>query len=67
MFLFYFTAEILVKGPQDLLISAAVKCFSMIGKYTEIPNVQLEIKIQKADEEDDEDEAMSEFSKLKIL
>ncbi|XP_065370202.1 proteasome-associated protein ECM29 homolog [Calliphora vicina] len=54
-------AEILVKGPQDLLISAAVKCISMIGKYTEIPNVQLEITIQKTEDADD-DEEMTEYT-----
>lgn len=35
----------------------------MIGKYTEIPNVELEITFQKS-EEDDEDEEMTEFSKF---
>lgn len=58
-----FAGEILVKGPQDLLISAAVKCISMIGKYTQIPNVELEITFQKSDDDDD-DEEMTEFSKL---
>lgn len=51
----------MVKGPQDLLISAAVKCISMIGKYTEIPNVQLEITFEKADNDDDDE--MTEYSK----
>ncbi|XP_075170057.1 proteasome-associated protein ECM29 homolog [Haematobia irritans] len=57
-------AEILVKGPQDLLISAAAKCFSMISKWNEIPNVQLEITFQTQgnDNDDDDDEAMTEYT-----
>uniref|UniRef100_A0A1I8PQ69 Proteasome-associated protein ECM29 homolog n=1 Tax=Stomoxys calcitrans TaxID=35570 RepID=A0A1I8PQ69_STOCA len=57
-------AEILVKGPQHLLISAAVKCFSMISKWTEIPNVELAITFQTSDNDnnDDDDEEMTEYT-----
>uniref|UniRef100_A0A1I8MU05 Proteasome-associated protein ECM29 homolog n=1 Tax=Musca domestica TaxID=7370 RepID=A0A1I8MU05_MUSDO len=56
-------AEFLVKGPQDLLISAAAKCFSMISKWTAIPNVQLSITFQKPDNDnDDDDEEMTEYT-----
>ncbi|XP_073832892.1 proteasome-associated protein ECM29 homolog [Musca autumnalis] len=41
-----FIAEFLVKGPQDLLISAAAKCFSMISKWTVIPKTFLNSPIR---------------------
>lgn len=39
---------------QWLLVSAAVKCTSMIGKTVEIPNVQVEIQVQCNDGDEEE-------------
>ncbi|KAI9579486.1 proteasome-associated protein ECM29 homolog [Glossina fuscipes] len=41
---------------QWLLVLAAVKCFSMLGKCVQIPNVNVEITIPKEEEADDDEE-----------
>ncbi|EDV56365.1 proteasome-associated protein ECM29 homolog [Drosophila erecta] len=47
---------------QWLLVSAAVKCISMIGKAVEIPNVPVEIQVPSNDEDDDEE--MTEYTSI---
>ncbi|KAH8402377.1 hypothetical protein KR009_011602, partial [Drosophila setifemur] len=47
---------------QWLLVSAAVKCISMIGKAVQIPNVKLEIQVPTTDA--DEDEEMTEYKSV---
>lgn len=49
---------------QWLLVSAAVKCVSMIGKTVEIPNVEVEIQLPKNN--DDDDEEITEFESMFI-
>ncbi|EDV98206.1 GH22981 [Drosophila grimshawi] len=50
---------------QWLLVSAAVKCTSMIGKTVEIPNVQVEIQVQCNDNDNDnDDEELAEFKNI---
>ncbi|KAH8320498.1 hypothetical protein KR067_004311, partial [Drosophila pandora] len=47
---------------QWLLVSAAVKCISMIGKAVEIPNVKVEIQVPSNDA--DEDEEMTDYKSI---
>ncbi|ALC41834.1 CG8858 [Drosophila busckii] len=47
---------------QWLLVSAAVKCTSMVGKVVEIPNVQVEIQVPKGTANDDDDEQLAEVT-----
>ncbi|XP_017039245.1 proteasome-associated protein ECM29 homolog [Drosophila ficusphila] len=47
---------------QWLLVSAAVKCISMIGKTVEIPNVPVEIQVPTNDGDDDEE--MTEYTSI---
>ncbi|KAH8348771.1 hypothetical protein KR084_010854, partial [Drosophila pseudotakahashii] len=47
---------------QWLLVSAAVKCISMIGKAVEIPNVTVEIQVPSNDGDDDEE--MTEYTSI---
>ncbi|XP_016928880.3 proteasome-associated protein ECM29 homolog [Drosophila suzukii] len=47
---------------QWLLVSAAVKCISMIGKAVEIPNVTVEIQVPSNDADDDEE--MTEYTSI---
>ncbi|KAH8405828.1 hypothetical protein KR215_009962, partial [Drosophila sulfurigaster] len=47
-----------------LLVSAAVKCTSMIGKTVEIPNVQVEIQVQCSNNDDDDDEELAEYKSI---
>jgi len=47
---------------QWLLVSAAVKCISMIGKAVEIPNVTVEIQVPSNDADDDEE--MTEYRSI---
>lgn len=43
-----------------LLILAAVKCFSMLGKRVEIPNIEIEISINNQTNEDEMEEEVDE-------
>ncbi|XP_068144819.1 proteasome-associated protein ECM29 homolog [Drosophila tropicalis] len=60
---------------QWLLVSAAVKCISMIGKTVEIPNVQVEIQLPSSNTsdnsntiaDDDEEEYRSIESSTKLI
>ncbi|KAH8285548.1 hypothetical protein KR054_010857, partial [Drosophila jambulina] len=47
---------------QWLLVSAAVKCISMIGKAVQIPNVKVEIQVPTNDADDDEE--MTEYTSI---
>ncbi|EDW09599.1 proteasome-associated protein ECM29 homolog [Drosophila mojavensis] len=51
---------------QWLLISAAVKCTSMIGKVVEIPNVPVEIQCATSNNDDDDDAEMAETESIQI-
>ncbi|KAL7736336.1 hypothetical protein ACLKA6_014807 [Drosophila palustris] len=47
-----------------LLVSAAVKCTSMIGKTVEIPNVQVEIQVPCSNNDDEDDEELAEYKSI---
>ncbi|XP_052840253.1 LOW QUALITY PROTEIN: proteasome-associated protein ECM29 homolog [Drosophila gunungcola] len=47
---------------QWLLVSAAVKCISMIGKAVQIPNVTVEIQVPTNDGDDDDE--MTEYTSI---
>ncbi|KAH8398984.1 hypothetical protein KR222_007687, partial [Zaprionus bogoriensis] len=49
---------------QWLLVSAAVKCTSMIGKTVEIPNVQVEIQIACGNNDNYDEEELGELKSI---
>ncbi|EDW31715.1 GL11265 [Drosophila persimilis] len=49
---------------QWLLVSAAVKCLSMIGKAVQIPNVKVEIQAAVSSNGGDDDEEMTELQNI---
>ncbi|CAD7011930.1 unnamed protein product [Ceratitis capitata] len=61
------TVKIIVKmmhESQWLLVAAAVKCISMIGKMAIIPNVEVEIQVAvSSDKNDDDDDVEYETAK----
>lgn len=58
-----FVAAKMLCETQWLLVSAAVKCTSMIGKTVEIPNVQVEIQVQ-CNNDDGDDEELAEYKSI---
>lgn len=53
---------------QWLLVSAAVKMISMIGKNVKIPNVEVEITFQSsAGPDEDDDEEMAEYKSMYFI
>lgn len=60
----FFTVKMMHES-QWLLVAAAVKCISMIGKMAVIPNVEVEILVPVAGDKNDDDDNIEYESKLR--